>query len=71
MFIIVLKIFEYSVRLQKNRYLELTKHKKATAQESISINAIRDVVFPLPTINEQKQIVAIVGELFKLIDKMD
>ena len=55
----------------KYGYLELTKHKKATAQESISINAIRDVVFPLPTINEQKQIVAIVGELFKLIDKMD
>ena len=55
----------------KYGYLELTKHKKATAQESISINAIRDVVFPLPTINEQKQIVAIVGELFKLIDKID
>ena len=38
-------------------YEQLTKHKKATAQESISIEAIRDVLIPIPPIEEQKRIV--------------
>ena len=36
---------------------ELTKHKKATAQESISIDAIRDVYIPIPPLNEQEKII--------------
>lgn len=44
-------------------YNELTKHKKATAQESISIKAIRDVHIRIPNINEQKQIVRILDDL--------
>ena len=38
-------------------YEELTKYKKATAQESISIEAIRNVLIPIPPLEEQKRIV--------------
>ena len=38
-------------------YQQLTKHKKATAQESISIDAIRNVLIPIPPTNEQHRIV--------------
>ena len=51
-------------------YNELTKYKKATAQESISIEAIRDVFIPLPPLAEQKRIVAKIEEVFSEIDKM-
>ena len=40
-------------------YKELTKAKKATAQESISIQAIRNVEVLLPTLAEQQEIVSI------------
>lgn len=49
--------FAYYYLQSKRGYNELTKHKKATAQESISIEAIRDVLIPLPTISEQHRIV--------------
>lgn len=52
-------------------YKELTKHKKATAQESISIEAIRDVYIPIMPILEQKRIVTKIDELMSLIDKME
>ena len=38
-------------------YQQLTKHKKATAQESISIDAIRNVIMPIPPTNEQNRII--------------
>ena len=38
-------------------YDELSKHKKATAQESISIEAIRDVYVPIPPVKIQEFIV--------------
>ena len=38
-------------------YSELTKEKKATAQESISIQAIRNVLVPIPSESEQNEIV--------------
>lgn len=38
-------------------YKELTKFKKATAQESISIEAIRNVRIAIPPFCEQKRIV--------------
>lgn len=50
-------------------YQELTKYKKATAQESISIEAIRDVFIPLPPIKEQRRIVAKLATVFALVDK--
>lgn len=50
-------------------YDELTKYKKATAQESISIEAIRDVFLPLPPLAEQKRIVAKIEELLPKVEK--
>ena len=46
---------------------QLKKHKKATAQESISIEAIRDCIFLLPPIEEQKRIVSKVEKLQSII----
>ena len=45
-------------------YGELTKNKKATAQESISIEAIREVFIPIPPLAEQKRIVDKIDEIF-------
>lgn len=50
-------------------YDELTKYKKATAQESISIEAIRDVFIPIPPISEQKRIVAKIEELMPKVEE--
>ena len=49
---------------------QLKKHMKATAQESISMEALRDVIIPLPPLSEQKRIVAKIEELFSLLDSM-
>ena len=51
-------------------YAELTKFKKATAQESISIDAIRNVIIPLPPLAEQKRIVPKLEELLPMCEKM-
>ena len=50
---------------------ELTKHKKATAQDSISIDAIRDVLIAIPPFEEQKMIVEKIKTLFSQIDNID
>ena len=50
---------------------ELCKHKKATAQESISIEAIRDVYFPLPPIKEQLRIIEKLDEIEILVNKYE
>ncbi len=52
-------------------YAELTKHKKATAQESISIEAIRDVFIPVVSIEEQKRIVSEIEYWECLFDNID
>ena len=51
-------------------YAELTKHKKATAQESISIDAIRNVIIAIPPIEEQCRIVAKIEELLPLCERL-
>ena len=48
-------------------YAELTKHKKATAQESISIDAIRNALIAVPPIAEQIRIVSQVDSVFSKI----
>ena len=57
---------EYVVLYLKSSYgyAELTKYKKATAQESISIEAIREVYLPIPPLAEQKRIVKKINEIF-------
>jgi len=50
-------------------YAELTKYKKSTAQESISIDAIRNVVIAIPPLEEQRRIVAKIEELLPYVDR--
>lgn len=50
-------------------YKELIKYKKATAQESISIDAIRNVIVPIPSIEEQQRIVEKLNQILPLIDE--
>ena len=51
-------------------YEQLTKHKKATAQESISIDNIRNVLIAIPPLAEQKRIAAKIEELMDIINKI-
>ena len=52
-------------------YKELTKYKKATAQESISIEAIRNAFIPIPPLAEQHRIVAKIEQLLPFIEKYE
>ena len=51
-------------------YEQLTKHKKATAQESISIENIRNVLIAIPPIEEQKRIVRKIDKIMQIINKL-
>ncbi len=63
---------EYLLLYLKSQYgyNELTKYKKATAQESISIDAIRNVIIAIPPLAEQKRIVKKVDELLPYCDRL-
>ena len=50
-------------------YNQLSKYKKSTAQESISIDALRNTWIPIPPTNEQKLIVNRFNILKPLIEK--
>ena len=65
----ILEEFVHIYLLSQYGYAELTKHKKATAQESISIEAIRDVLLPIPPTQEQKKIVDKYYQLETFADK--
>jgi len=49
---------------------QLSKYKKATAQESISIEAIRDAIICLPPVAEQNRIVERIESLLPQIDEL-
>ncbi len=67
--IFVLEEYLHLFLTSNTGYLELSKHKKATAQESISINAIRDVNIPIPPLSTQLAIVDIYARLEPLMRK--
>lgn len=52
-------------------YQQLTKHMKATAQASISIEAIRDVYLPVPPANEQIRMWRALSDALNLIDTIE
>ncbi len=52
-------------------YQQLTKHMKATAQASISIEAIRDVYLPVPPANEQIRMWSALSDALNLIDTIE
>ena len=60
---------EYVVAYLQSKYgyQQLTKHMKATAQASISIEAIRDVYLPIPPANEQQRICDMLSHALELI----
>ena len=51
-------------------YSQLTKYKKSTAQESISIDAIRNVIIAIPPLAEQKRIISKLEEIMPLCEKL-
>ena len=64
---------EYVVTYLKSSfgYKQLTKHMKATAQASISIEAIRDVYIPIPPKNEQQRMWSAISESLTLIENIE
>jgi len=51
--------------------IEIFKHRKATAQPSLSMATIRDINVAIPPLGEQKRIVAKVDELMSLCDELE
>ena len=64
---------EYVVYFLRSNYgyKELTKHIKATAQASISIEALRDVLLPLPPEQEQIKITTSIRDYLNLIESVE
>ena len=69
--ICILEEFIFLFLQSKSGYQQLTKYKKATAQESISIDAIRNVIIVIPPIEEQKRIAEKINILMPLINEYD
>lgn len=64
---------EYVVTYLKSNFgfKQLTKHMKATAQASISIEAIRDVYIPMPPEKEQQRLWLSLSEVLKQIENIN
>lgn len=64
---------EYVVTYLKSSFgfKQLTKHMKATAQASISIEAIRDVYIPIPPEKEQQRLWLSLSEVLKQIENIN
>ena len=64
---------EYVVTYLKSSFgfKQLTKHMKATAQASISIEAIRDVYIPIPPEKEQQRLWLSLSEILKQIENIN
>lgn len=69
----VILMEEYVVTYLKSSfgYKQLTKHMKATAQASISIEAIRDVYIPIPPSNEQFRMWDAISDILSLIENIE
>ncbi len=52
-------------------YKELTKQKKATAQDSISIEAIREVLIPIPPRGEQQRILQEISHWISFVESIE
>ena len=50
---------------------EIFKYMKATAQPSLSMESIRDICFPLPPLEEQKEIITRVEKRLQIITDLD
>ncbi len=52
-------------------FSELTKHRKATAQDSISIDAIRNVIVAIPPIEQQERIIKLIDDVLRILADID
>lgn len=50
---------------------EIKKNYKATAQGTITVQDVREIIVPLPPLNEQKRIVEKVDKLMKVCDELE
>ena len=66
--VILLEEYVVSYLQSSFGYQQLTKHMKATAQASISIEAIRDVYLPVPPANEQLKMWEVLSRALSLIE---
>ena len=67
-------IYEEYVKLflqSTSGYKELTKQKKATAQDSISIEAIREVLIPIPPRGEQQRILQEISHWLSFVESIE
>ena len=67
-------IYEEYVKLflqSTSGYKELTKQKKATAQDSISIEAIREVLIPIPPRGEQQRILREISHWLSFVESIE
>ena len=62
------ELVEYYFRTIKGK---LEKYAPATAQKNINLSVLNDILFPLPTIPEQQQIVAEIEKRFAVADEME
>ena len=51
--------------------LEIKKNYKSTAQGTITVQDVREIIVPLPPLNEQKRIVEKVDNLMKVCDELE
>lgn len=52
-------------------YAEINKNEKKTAQATITVEDVRNILIPMPPIEEQKRIVAKIEKLLPLVDRYE
>jgi type I restriction enzyme S subunit len=57
--------------LQELSFLKYIHFKGVAGQDNISVTQSRNIIFPLPPLQEQKEIVKKIESLFKLCDKLE
>lgn len=62
------ELVEYYFRTIKGK---LEKYAPATAQKNINLSVLNDILFPLPSLPEQQQIVAEIEKRFAVADEME
>ena len=62
------ELVEYYFRTIKGK---LEKYAPATAQKNINLSVLNDILFPLPSLPEQQQIVAEIEKRFVVADEME
>ncbi len=62
------ELVEYYIRTIKNT---LEKYAPATAQKNINLSTLSDILFPLPPLDEQRQLLAEIEKRFAVADELE